>query len=65
VEWWAGLREHFDARNVEEEAEAESARLTVADSHNYAATGKVIPGISGSERRSRAKNEPKGKERKK
>jgi hypothetical protein len=62
VAWWNSLRDHFDARNDEEKAEAESARLTVADSHNYGTSGKVVPGIGGSEKRTRAKSDENGKE---
>lgn len=62
VAWWNGLRDHFDARNDEESAETESTRLTVTDSHNYGVTGTVLPGIGGSEKRTRAKRGEKGKE---
>jgi hypothetical protein len=63
--WWNGLKELFDARNDKEKAEAESTRLTVTDSHNYGASGKVVPGIGGSKKRRRAKGKEKGKEGKK
>ena len=62
MEWWNGLSEHFDSRNDEGKAETESARLTVADSHNYGAAGKVVPGIGGSEKRTRANQGEKGVE---
>jgi hypothetical protein len=60
--WWTSLRDHFDARTDEANAEAESARLTVADSHEYGAFGKVVPGIGGSEKRPRKETKEKGKE---
>jgi hypothetical protein len=62
--WWKSLSEHYDARTEREKAEAESARLTVADSHNYGASGQVVPGIGGSVKRTRAKTTEKGKEKK-
>ncbi|MFO0821979.1 MAG: hypothetical protein U0792_02485 [Gemmataceae bacterium] len=62
--WWNGLREHFDARTEEATTEAQSARLTVAESYQHGKSGKVIPGISGSEKQTRAKESEKGKERK-
>ena len=56
--WWNGLKEHFDVRSDDAEAEAKSARLTVADSHNFGASGTVVPGIDGSVKRKRGtKNE--------
>ena len=51
--WWEKLREHFDARVDQERAEAESARLTVAETHGYGAGGRVVPGIGGSVKQGR------------
>jgi hypothetical protein len=62
MQWWKGLQEHFDARNEEAESEAESARSTVADTHNYGKSETVVPGINGSVKRARGKGNEKGKE---
>jgi len=61
--WWGGLSDHFDARIDEQKAEAESTEFAVGDSHNYGATGTVVPGISGSVKAKRTTGK-KGKERK-
>lgn len=58
LQWWNGLKEHFDARIEETAAKESSTRSTVA-SHKYGASGEVVPNIGGSVRRK------KGKERKK
>jgi len=55
--WWAGLEENFAARTEESEANAKSERLTVSESHQYGATGTVVPGISGSVKPTRANRE--------
>lgn len=62
--WWNELREHFDARSKEAEAEAEAARLTASDTHGFGKTGTVSPGIGGSVKRTR-RDGGKGKEPKK
>jgi hypothetical protein len=56
LKWWTELRERFDARNDEAKAEADSARLTVAESHNYGRAGTVIPAIGGSEKKRKSRN---------
>jgi hypothetical protein len=53
TEWYNGLREHFDNRVEEAERDAESARLTAAETHGYGATGTVVPGIGGHVKKSR------------
>ncbi|WP_149109975.1 hypothetical protein [Limnoglobus roseus] len=60
--WWDAIREHFDARNAEKQAKAMDARLTVADTHNFGASETVVPGVSGSVKRTRKKKDDKGKE---
>lgn len=60
--WWAGLREHFDARTDEEKAAAESAEYTTADGHKFGASATVVPGIGGSVKRTRTGTGKKGKE---
>jgi hypothetical protein len=60
LEWWNGLRDHYDARNDEENSEAKSADQAVAETHLYGAGGTVIPGIAGAEKKRRKLKEPKG-----
>jgi hypothetical protein len=45
LRWWNGLREHFTSRVEEAEAEAESARLTISETHEFGRTGTVVPGV--------------------
>ena len=59
--WWNGLREQHDARNEQRVAKAESERLTVAESHNYGASGTVLPGIRGSVKATRKGKNGKGR----
>jgi len=58
------LRDTFDARNDEASKKAESVSQTVADVHNYGKSGTVVPGINGSEKRTRGKKVENGKETK-
>jgi hypothetical protein len=61
--WWRGLSEYFDARSDEAAVEDESARASVANSHNYGRTGTVVPEIKGSVKRTRAKGNEQERKR--
>jgi hypothetical protein len=47
MNWWNSMSERFDNRTEETKQDAESAKVTTSNTHNYGATGTVVPGIGG------------------